>query len=299
MLFQAAKEIDQGKAMHAIVERWTRAGVPTVEGKGRWHQKVLRRTLISPRMVGKRELEGGLIDIEYMPPILPEELWRRVRAKLLDNKKRGPGESRELTNIALCGICGLPLVAQIDRAGPMYLCKRRPSQPSACGGIVILVCNLDMKVDENVIAFLNDKQRANALFDTHRLQTPEMAALDARSAQLAENKAALEGARFNPPQGVERLDEDRYYELLAEIKRELEQIQRRRAVNREALPLKEALRHNWTIEQWRSRALEWRRDVIRLVVERIEVSPTPRRGAEKGHLGGVHNPDRIKVKLAG
>ena len=42
MLFQAAKEIDQGKAMHAIVERWTRAGVPTIEGNGRWHQKVLR-----------------------------------------------------------------------------------------------------------------------------------------------------------------------------------------------------------------------------------------------------------------
>jgi DNA invertase Pin-like site-specific DNA recombinase len=139
MLFQAAKEIDQGKAMHTIVERWTRAGVPTLEGNGRWHQKVLRRILISPRMVGKREYEGALIDIEYMPAILPEEVWRRVRTKLLNNRKRGPGESRELTNIALCGICGLPLVAQIDRAGPVYLCKKRPSQPGACGGIVILV----------------------------------------------------------------------------------------------------------------------------------------------------------------
>ena len=91
MLFQAAKEIDQGKAMHAIVERWIRAGVPTLEGNGRWHQKVLRRILISPRMVGKREYEGAFIDIEYMPAILPEELWRRVRTKLLNNAKRGPG----------------------------------------------------------------------------------------------------------------------------------------------------------------------------------------------------------------
>jgi len=55
--------------------------------------------------VGKREYEGALIDIEYMPPILPEELWRRVRRRLLENPpKRGPGESRELTNVALCGI---------------------------------------------------------------------------------------------------------------------------------------------------------------------------------------------------
>jgi hypothetical protein len=50
-----------------------------------------------------------------MPEIIPEELWRRVRGKLLDNPpNRGPRESRELTNIALCGICGLPVGAQIQ-----------------------------------------------------------------------------------------------------------------------------------------------------------------------------------------
>src|SRR4029453_1444747 len=195
MLFQAAKEIDQGKAMHAIVERWTRAGVPTIEGNGRWHQKVLRRILISPRMVGKREYEGALTDVDYMPAILPEELWRGVRKKLLENSaKRGPGESRELTNIALCGICGLPMVAQIDRAGPVYVCKKRPSRPGACGGIVILVSHLDAKVDDEFIAVLNDNQRAAPPLDQHILDTPEMAAIDARYAKLEDNKLALERA---------------------------------------------------------------------------------------------------------
>jgi Recombinase len=301
MLFQAAKEIDQGKAMHAIVERWTRAGVPTIEGNGRWHQKVLRRILITPRMIGKREYEGALIDVEYMPPILPEELWRRVRKKLLDNPpKRGRGESRELTNIALCGICSLPLVAQIDRAGPIYICKKRPSQPGACGGIVILVSNLDAKVNEEVVAFLNDQQRAQALLDTHKLDTPEMAALDARYAELQDNKSALERAAFNPPQGVKKLPTERYYELRAEIEREQEHIKRRRIVNRDAQPLREALGQEWTIEEWGSRPLEWRRAVLWLVVERIEVMrKIGHGGAEKGHLGAVHNPDRVRVKLAG
>jgi len=300
MLFQAAKEVDQGKAIHAIVERWTQAGVPTVEGNGRWHQKVLGRILISPRMVGKREYEGALIDVEYMSPILPEELWQRVRTKLLDNPKRGPGESRELTNIALCGICGLPLVAQIDRAGPVYLCKKRPSQPGACGGIVILVPNLDAKVNQEVVAFLNDKQRAQALLDQHTLQTPEMAAIDARYAELEDNKLALERAAFNPPQGVKRLPLEHYWELRAEIEREQETLQRRRIVNRDAQPLREAVRHEWTAEEWESRPLEWRRVVIQLVVERIEVMrKIGHGGAEKGHHGAVHNPDRIKVKLAG
>jgi hypothetical protein len=164
--------------MNAIVEEWTKRGIPTVGGGTIWHGKVLRRILVDPRMVGKREFQGALIDIEYMPPILPEELWRRVRRKLLDNpRKAGRGESRELTNIALCGICDLPLISGVDRAGPMYLCKRRPSQPGACGGIFILVSNLDAQVDEEIVAFLNDKQRAQALLNQHRLDTPRLPSL--------------------------------------------------------------------------------------------------------------------------
>jgi hypothetical protein len=251
-------------------------------------------------MVGKREYEGALIDIEYMPPILPEELWRRVRRRLLENPpKRGPEESQELTNVANCGICDLPLTSGLDKGSPVYLCKKRTSQPGACGGIVILVSRLDAKVDEEVVAFLNDKQRAQALLDQHRLETPEIAAIDARYAELEDNKLALERAAFNPPQGVKKLPTERYWEFRAEIEREQETLQRRRIVNRDAQPLREALHKEWTVEEWRSRPLEWRRAVISLVVERIEVARTTRRGAAKGHLGAVHYPDRVKVKLAG
>src|SRR5512133_626915 len=60
-------------------------------------------------------------------------------------------------------------------------------------------------LNAEVVAFLNDKVRAKALLDTHRLDTPEMAAIDARYAELENNKLALERAAFNPPQGVPRL----------------------------------------------------------------------------------------------
>jgi site-specific DNA recombinase len=300
MLLEAAKAVDQGKAVGTIAEQWTQRGIPTVKGKERWHHGVLSRILVDPRMVGKREYERALIDIEYMPPILPEELWRRVRGKLLDNpQKRGRMESRELTNIALCGVCSLPLISTTTKGASVYSCKKRPSQPGACGRIVILVSKLDAKVDSEVVAILNDKQRAQALLEQHRLQTPEIAAIDARYAELEDNKLALERAAFNPPQGVRRLPTERYWELLTEIEREQETLQRRRIVNRNALPLREALQQVWTVEEWGSRRLEWRRAVIRLVAERVEVTPALQQGAPKGHLGGVHNPDRIKVKLAG
>jgi DNA invertase Pin-like site-specific DNA recombinase len=279
MLFAAAKAVDQGKTVWAITNEWTRQGVPTVGGKERWHAAVLRRTLTSPRMVGKREHEGALIDLEHVPAILPEELWRRIRKKLLeDPPKKGRGESRELTNIAVCSICGLPLTSYLDRGGPAYLCKRRPSHPGACGGVVIFVSNLDARVDEEIVAFLNDKRRAQALLDQHRLETPEVAAIDSRYAELEDNKLALERAAFNPPQGVKRLPTERYWELRTEIEQEQETLQQRRIVNRDAQPLREALQQEWTVQEWGSRPLEWRRAVIRLVVERIEVAPTSRRG---------------------
>ena len=189
--------------------------------------------------------------------------------------------------------------AQIDRAGPVYLCKKRPSVPGACGGIVILVSNLDAKVNGEIVAFLNDQRRAQALLGTYKLDTPEMAEIDARYAELEDDKLALERAAFRPPQGVKRLPTERYWELRTEIEREQETLQRRRIVNRDAQPLREALRQNWTIEEWGSRPFEWRRAIIRLVVERIEVMPTPRRGAAKGQHGAVHNPERINVKLGG
>jgi hypothetical protein len=92
--------------------------------------------------------------------------------------------------------------------------------------------------------------------DQHKLDTPEMAAIDARYAELEDDKLALERARFRSPQGVERLPEERYYELRSEIEREQEQLRRRRIVNRDAHPLREALGREWTVNAWESEALE-------------------------------------------
>jgi hypothetical protein len=79
-----------------------------------------------------------------------------------------------------------------------------------------------------------------------------MAAIDARYAELEEAKLELERAAFRPPQGVKRLPTERYWTLRAEIEREQAQLQRRRVVNRDAQPLKEALRQEWTADKWKA-----------------------------------------------
>jgi DNA invertase Pin-like site-specific DNA recombinase len=284
----AAAWIDtEAETPFSIARKWTEKKIPTPTGKTLWEPANVAYLLRSPRLVAKTECEGVLYDMPGVPPILDEELWLRVREKLTAKRKVGRRETRQLSNIALCSICGLELVSGLENNGAKtYICKKRPSVPGACGGVNVRIDKLDDRVNAEVVAFLNDKVRAQALLDTHRLETPEMAAIDARYAELQDNRLGLEQAAFNPPQGQRRLPLERYYELLEEIEREQGTLQRRRVVNRDAQPLKEALGREWTVEDWEAQGMEFRRAIVRLVVERIEVSPVGRRGAEKGHLGG-------------
>jgi DNA invertase Pin-like site-specific DNA recombinase len=299
LLNEAAKRVAADEAVFTIARDFTNREIPTATGKTTWQHDVLRQMLLSARMVGKREYDDALIELPDVPAILPEELWLRVRDKLTPKRRPGRRENRELSNIALCGNCGLPMVGDTDEGVRTYNCKRRPAEPGACGGVVVRAAFADAKVDREIVAFLNDRPRVEALLSRHRLNGPEQAAIDARYAELEDAKLALENDRYNPPPGMKPLPADRYWTRRAQIEAEQEQLQRRRVVNREAEPLRAALRQTWTEEDWQAKPLEYRRAILRIACERIEVSPVGRRGAEKGHLGAVHDPERIKVKLAG
>jgi len=298
----AAQGIDVGaETPFSIARAWTEKVIETPRGKTLWEPKNVAYLLRSPRMIAKQESEGALYAMPGVPAILDEALWLRVREKLATKRKIGRRETRQCPNIALCSVCGLSLVSGLENNGAfVYVCKKRPSVPGACGSVNIRTDKLDARVNAEAVAFLNDRPRAQALLDKSRPQTEEMAMLDRQHAELSERKTDLDRARFNPPSGHTRLDDETYWMLKGEIEAEQAQISRRRFVNREAQPLKEALAHGlWTIEEWEAQTMEWRRAVLSIIVERIEVRPVTRRGATKGHLGAVHNPDRIKVKMAG
>jgi DNA invertase Pin-like site-specific DNA recombinase len=300
LLNEAAMRLAAGEAVFTVARDFTNREIPTAMGKTTWQHDVLRQILLSARMVGKREYEDALIELPDVPAILPEELWQRVRDKLAPKRRPGRRENRELSNIALCGNCGLPMIGDTDEGVRTYHCKKRPAEPGACGGVVVRAAYVETKVDREVVSFLKDRPRVEALLSHYRINGPEQAAIDARMAELQESKLELEEARFNPPPGHKRLEGDRYWTLRAQIEAEQEQLQRRRVVSRGAEPLRAALRETWTEEAWQAKPLEYRRAILRIVCERIEVArKIGHGGAEKGNLGAVHNPDRIKVKLAG
>ena len=296
----AAQGIDAGaETPFSVARAWTDKAVPTPTGKTRWEPANVSYMLLSPRLVAKTECDGVLYDMPRVPAILDEALWLRVRERLSTKRKVGRRETRQSSNIALCAVCGLELVGGIENDGAsVYVCKKRPSVPGACGSVNIRTSRLDEIVNKEVVAFLNDKPRAKALLDQHKLDTPEMAAIDARYAELEDNKLALERAAFNPPQGVKRLPTERYWELRAELEQEQGQLERRRTVSRDAQPLKEALAQEWTVQGWEAQPVEWRRAIIKLVTERIEVARALVRVAKKGQCGTLFDPDRVRIKFA-
>jgi DNA invertase Pin-like site-specific DNA recombinase len=302
LIHEAARRVVEGESIHAICRDWTSRGVSTTTGVTRWSNDKLKYILTSARMVGKRKVEGRYVDLIDVPAILPEELWRQVCEKLATPEgRRRRRKARQLSNIALCGICGSTLIGDLesDTDVPIYVCKKRPAMPTACGGINVRAGGADARVDEEVVAFLNDEQRVAMLLRQHTADVAEMAAIDARYAELQDGKMALEDAAFNPPAGLKRLPRQRYWELRAQIEREQEQLQRARPMNRELEPLKWATQQVWTVQRWQATPLDDRRAIIKLVTERIEVAAPVRRGARKGQVGERFDPERVKVKLAG
>jgi hypothetical protein len=191
------------------------------------------------------------------------------------------------------------MIGDTDDGARTYVCKKRPAEPGACGGVVVRAALADTKVDREIVAFLNDRARVETLLGRHKLDDPAQAAIDARFAELQEAKTALEDDRYRPPPGMKPLEAGRYWTRRAEIEEEQEQLQRRRVVSREAEPLRAALKQTWTEEDWRAKPLEYRRAVLRIACQRIEVTKDERQGgAKKGQRGGTHNPERVQITFA-
>jgi hypothetical protein len=299
LLNEAAEQIDLGKALYTICAEWTAKGIPTPRGKTIWRSANLRYTLLSPRMVGKCPHDGALKDMDDVPAILPEDLWLRVCEKLAPRQqKAGRREARQCSNIALCGICGLALIGGSDDGKLTYECRKRPAEPGACGGIKARSAYVDAQVDERVVRFLNERRRGEALLERHKKGGLEMAAIDARFAELEANRLNLEEDRYNPPSGMKPLPADDYWTRRGRIEAEQEQLQRRRVVSREAEPLRKALKQSWTLDEWQAKPVEFRRAIIKLVTARVEVTKPARYGAKKGEHGAKFDPKRVVVTFA-
>jgi hypothetical protein len=91
---------------------------------------------------------------------------------------------------------------------------------------------------------------------------------------------------------------ERYWTQMEIIEAEQDELNRRLAVTREATLLTETLGVEWTPEVWQTEPLEWRRNLLKLVTERITLQKATKRGTRSGLYGSEFDPSRVVVEFA-
>ena len=274
VLHEAAERLFAGEASFSVAADFTAREIPKPSGKTNWNSHVLRRMLVSPRMVAKREYGGTLYELEGVPPIFDEATWEKLCAVLAKRSARsGPVETHLLSSIALCGMCRRTLSSATSgrKSVKTYVCRPRFEGDEACRKISVSAPHAEARVSKLVVAFLADKERVRKLL-LHQADPKLVAKIQAREAELTESMHALAQA-LNPPPGVPRLKLETYHEQAAIIEAERQEARRRLAVTREAALLNEVLEFEDAAHEWEARSLHWRRTVLKLVTESIVIEP--------------------------
>jgi site-specific DNA recombinase len=285
VLHEAARRLFAGEASFSIAADFTARAIPKPSGKANWNSHVLRRMLLSPRMVAKREYGGKPYDLEGVPPIFEEATWKRLRAVLAKRGARsGPVETHLLSSIALCGMCERTMASSTSgrKSVKTYVCRPRFEGDGACRKISVSAAHAEQRVSELVIAFLADKERVSRLL-LDQAPPDLVAKIQAREAELTTALHDLSRARFAPPRGVPRMSDETFYELAAEIEAERQENGRRLAVTREAATLNEVLGFEDAAAEWETRPLHWKRAILKLVTKSIVIEP-------RGKLLSKDNP---------
>lgn len=188
VLREVAQRLREGSRWAWEANRLNELGVTRVSGAP-WTVGTLRRTLLSPHVVGLRTYKGEVVGEAVWPPILDRETWDELRHDA-NGRKRGrpPSDRHLLTGLLVCGKCGGRLYANTTRnRTTAYRCP--PVTGQGCGGVSISAPSLEAFVERQVIGWLLDPtvlEAVNARQEQPEAVTlPERVELDRRRKTLA------------------------------------------------------------------------------------------------------------------
>lgn len=274
---KAAKRLLGGWSLAEIARDMNERGVTTTKG-GDWRPWVLGRLLRNPFLAGLRDYNGQRIAGEWAPII--DEDTHAALVELLDDPARRSSEKTAarhlLSGIAYCGRCGARMVSRPHTPDVhRYVCQE--PERGGCGKMTVSADRADETTRDAVLEILVDQADAVAAMlgsvDVTGLER-EAGEIAARQQELAAEWAG--GSLTKAEWGTAR-------DVLAERSEEIERSLRTASRRMPALPRDaEGLRSLWD-----GATEEERRELVRLVVDRVVVHPGAR---------GRWNPDRIAVE---
>ncbi len=133
-----------GESMWGIAKSLLLDKVPTVMG-GKWTQGTVSNLLKHESLLGHQTIKGVRLE-HYYPPVILEEQYQQLRAKLADNANRrgGSPKSDRITNLfrnrCKCAKCG----ATVNTSRTVYHCPGlRTSECDAHGTVNIRALEMD------------------------------------------------------------------------------------------------------------------------------------------------------------
>ena len=176
----------------------------------------------------------------------------------------------------------------------LYACPPKSRGQGSCGSLGVNSEPVDQIVSEQVVAWLEDQRNVTNLLALYS-HGPEAEAMTLRVADLNDSLVDLAHA-LKPPPGQPKMPLKLYWQMVAEVEAERDELQRRLAVTREASLLVETLAMDVAAE-WAQRPQQWRRAILKLCTKSIVVEPV-------GKLAGVtkrgfaFNPERVRITFA-
>jgi DNA invertase Pin-like site-specific DNA recombinase len=270
-----------GGSLRSIVLDWSVRGIRTPRG-GVWSKTSARRMLASSRIAGLREHRGQVVGSAVWKGIITPAQHEAVKAILTDPSRRRAMPARRylLTGgIARCGRCGAAMVARPnERRQRRYACAK---DFGGCDRTFHLADTLEEYVRDAVFLALDGPalvaMRARAPQVEDDVLAQKIAALETRRREAVDayGEGGLSLASFR---AIDRDLEARLSRARGEL------AARARSRITAALPSTTDALRGW----WESVDLEQRRQLVGLIVDRVEVGP-----AVKGR--NRFDPERVQI----
>lgn len=281
LLREAAGLVLAGESIRGICRQWRDRGVVSTQDLP-WNPMSLRRILLSPKIAGRRELNGVVTKGQW-PAIIDEHTSLRLRAVLKDPGRRtSPGSARRylLSGFLRCGRCGERLLARprVDHVR-RYACVLQPNRPS-CGKMAVVAEPTEALVYEMLCQALDHDALALQLTKSPREE-------DDLARRIADDEAAL--ATLNDDFYVERLlGRDEYLAARRTLAARID-ANRMAAAKRDGRSVLGRFLGGGAQFRaaWDAGSLDWRRAVIAAVLDHIVIEP-----AVKGR--NFFEPNRVK-----
>ena len=280
LLQEAARRVLAGDSLRGICVEWNKKGIRTTTGK-KWQNRVLRRALISPRVAGYREHNGGTLVAAVWPAILDQRTWEGVKAILEDPARvnnRGAPPRYLLTPLLRCAKCGgdMCVMRRVQRGHEYvsYACSNRYGI-GRC--IERNLRDVDHEVTERLLYRLEStafEQAADRPADDPTRELYEQLATEQGIYDRLEDKLARE-----------LISETAFRRHRAESEERMDALRRKIAKLTDDRVLAQIPRN--IREVWPGLSLDRKRAILAAVIRRIEIHPQGK--------GQRFDPERIKV----